>query len=74
MRRMLPHALLLVVLSGAATPCFSQSSQWSVNKSCAAPGRLGQRWRLNFWHVFGKMDFDDNSPEEGKVRITTYLF
>lgn len=26
MRRMLPHALLLVVLSGAATPCFSQTN------------------------------------------------
>jgi hypothetical protein len=25
MRRMLPHALLLVVLSEAATPCFSQT-------------------------------------------------
>ena len=26
MRRMLRHALLLVVLSGAATPCFSQTN------------------------------------------------
>src|SRR5580704_15029476 len=26
MRRMLPHALLLVVLSGPATPCFSQTN------------------------------------------------
>ena len=26
MRRMLPHALLLVVLSEAATPCFSQTN------------------------------------------------
>jgi hypothetical protein len=27
----------------------------------------------NLWQIFGKMGFDDNSPEEGKVRITAYL-
>ena len=28
---------------------------------------------LKFWQIFGKMDFDDNSPDEGKVSITAYL-
>jgi hypothetical protein len=36
---------------------------------------LSQRWRwmvptsayANFWQIFGKMGFDDNFPDEGKV-------
>jgi hypothetical protein len=28
---------------------------------------------IDFWQIFGKMGFDDNSPYEGKVRIGAYL-
>jgi hypothetical protein len=28
---------------------------------------------IDFWQIFGKMGFDDNSPYEGKVRIAAYL-
>jgi hypothetical protein len=28
---------------------------------------------IDFWQIFGKMGFDDNSPYEGKVRIVAYL-
>src|SRR5260370_36428976 len=41
-----------------------------------APSERPEQWPTRSkrdWQIFGKMDFYDNSPEEGKALITAYL-